>query len=199
MARRKANNALPRFTSRKSVVAQFSEDHPVRRYWIEFHRVQHEVCGRDIEWPGRPRIEQEWFSQLLQKPFSFSSYAYCFISCDIHLDGWFLAEFENTPSPIEQYHIRQFQMKQTLLAECAQAAAADKNEPILTFVELARSVLELAIDATAHRLNLPRETLLKRWGVPAEVAAREWLEANYPQRRQHAQGLQGREPGRLLP
>ena len=182
MARRTASNALPRFPTRKRVFAEFPEGHPVRRYWIEFHRVQREVVGRDIEWPGRPRIDQEWFSQLLQKPFSFSSYAYCFISCDINLAGWSLTEFENSPSPIEQHHIQQFQMKQALLTECAQAAAADKNEPILTFVELARSVLELDIDATAHRLNLTRETLLKSWGVPAEAAAQTWIAESWPRK-----------------
>jgi len=180
MAKQQDINASPRFSSQKRVFAEFPEGHPVRRYWIEFHRVQREVCGRDIEWPGRPRIEQEWFSQLLQKPFSFSSYAYCFISCAIHLDGWSLAESENIPSPIEQHHVQQFQMKQTLLAECAQAAAADTNDPILTFVELTRSVLELDIDATAHRLNLSRETLLNRWGVSADVAAQAWIEENWP-------------------
>jgi len=144
--------------------------------------VRREVCGRDIEWPGRPRIDQDWFSQLLQKPFSFSSYAYCFISYDLTLDGWFLAEFASAPSPGEQYRISQFQMKQALLAECAQAASADENEAILTFVELTRSVIEVDIDATAHRLKLPREALLDRWGVSAEVAAQAWIEESWPRK-----------------
>lgn len=162
--------------SNDRVYAEFPTHHPARLYLVRFYEVREEVCGRDIAWPDRARIEQEWVSKLLQRKFSFSAFAYCFISLTLTMDEWFDDHFSTTPSEWEQRCIAQFAMKQTLLDECAEAAEREENTAILEYVHLVRSVLELGIEATAHRISTTKSELIAQWGQEPQLAAHAWLE-----------------------
>jgi hypothetical protein len=129
--------------SNDEVYASFPGNHPARTYLLEFYRVRDEVCGRDIAWPKRPSVEQEWDSLLLQRSFSFSAFAYCFVSYTLVMGEWFDDRFSQVPSEPEKEFISQLQMKLVLLQECADAANSHDNAEILRFVEMVRSMLAM--------------------------------------------------------
>jgi len=148
-------------------------------YLVRFYQVRQEVCGRDISWPSQPRIEQEWDSVLLQKRFSFSAFAYCFISLTLTMDEWFDDRFYSSPSEWEKQCIAQLAMKQMLRDESAVSARCQGNDAILHFVEMVRSLLEMGIAATAHRIGATKNKLIGRWGQEPQMAVRYWLAAQY--------------------
>ncbi len=184
--------------SNDQVYSSFPSDHPARMYLLEFFRVRDEVCGRDIAWAERPSIEQEWDSSLLQRPFSFSAFAYCFVSYTLVMEEWFDDRFSEVPSDSEKEYIRQLQMKLALLQECANAARSDDNDEILRFVEMVRSLLVMGTEAIAHRIGMTRDALVAECGMEPRAAAESWLASNTPHENSKGAGgprqARGQEP-----
>lgn len=162
------------------IYAEYHADHPARKFLMTFYDVRKEVCGRDIEFPNRPAIDQSWTSRLLSRPFSFSSYAYCFVSYTLTLGEWCDESFAAVPSPSEQAFIARWKLKHALLGECLAVATEAGNREIVRFVALARSLLDLQMAAIAERIKLTDEEILDRWGVSAEAAAQSWLKQAWP-------------------
>lgn len=168
-------NSRKRFQSNKRIYDEFPADHPARRYLIEFGELRREVCGREIDWPDCPGIDQAWYSPLLQRNFSFSSFAYSFISYTLLLDEWFDEQFQDCLSGAERGRIEYHFFWNALLSECEVAAAVEGNDPILQFIALTRANLDLGIAATAYRLNTTSEELLRQWGEEPVAAAKRFL------------------------
>lgn len=159
----------------KVIDSEWPEDHPGRKFIIRFHEVQDLVCGRDIAWPGRPRIQQEWQSRLLSRTFSFSSFAYSFLNVTITMEEWFDEPFARSLSPSELHWAALFEFKMALLTECDHAAAIDGNEEIRRFVREVRVVLEMYMHAIAHRVGRTTSNIIDEHGKSAELGARLFL------------------------
>lgn len=143
------------------------DSHPARKALIA-HLLAAESCvGREIPWPGMVEapIEQKWFSHIDQRNWTFSAFAYCFISFDLILEGWLAESKEITP--FESSFLSELPRLRELLCECEQAAQAANNARIAPLIAVARdffSAFEESIharvgDSMTTELNVPRHTL----------------------------------------
>ncbi len=160
----------------------FSTDHPARKYLVTFYETRGEVCGRDIDWPNHPRIEQEWESKLLKRPFSFSLFAYIFLGYSLTVEEWFDVCYARSVSICEEKRVAQFAMQQELIEECRHAAERDNNAEILRFLQLSQALLKLGIQAIAHRINMTFDEVLEHWGQDSISAADAFIQNNSPRK-----------------
>jgi hypothetical protein len=112
--------------------------HPARRFLIAFIDCRENCVGRHHGFDGRLPVDQAWKSASDGKTWTFSEFAYKFLSFDIELDGF----LQNAPYPTESETdaVRELPRLKSLMDECARAARHDGNHEIL---ELTEQVLEM--------------------------------------------------------
>ncbi len=114
------------------------DSHPARAALTAHLEARIECVGREIPWPNMAEvpIEQEWFSQVDQRRWTFSGFAYAFISFDLVLDGWL--QHSREIDQFERSFICELPRLRKLLDECEQAARSDENWRVLPLIEKAR-------------------------------------------------------------
>jgi hypothetical protein len=139
-ARRKSRRIHP---LNSPIRTTHGRDHPAVRA-LERHAAARDACVcREIEWPrlGNRAIEQEWFSAIDQRVWSFSGFAYTFISFDLVLSEW-LPGAQAGLDPFEEDFLHELPRLRTLLDECESAAKASANDRVLPLISKAREFLD---------------------------------------------------------
>ena len=111
---------------------------------------RHECVGKEIPWRGRENeaFDQEWHSESDGHNWSFSSFAYAFISFDLQL----LDVIEQQDTTHDEEHFRdRLARARALLYECEQAARQNNNERILDCIDKARRFFDLWENAVDYR------------------------------------------------
>jgi hypothetical protein len=100
---------------------------------------------------GHGPVDQEWYSSTDERTWTFSAFAYTFLSFDVELDGWLTGSPRLTES--EKGVLEGLPYLRTLLNECETAAAAHKNNEIFDMIEQVRSLLRLWEHCITARLE----------------------------------------------
>lgn len=153
------------------ILNRFHADHPTVRALLVQAEARDICVGKEIEWPqlGNRVIDQEWFSAIDQRMWKFSSFAYCFISFDLVLDGWF-NEPHDPLGPFEADFLHELPRLRELLDECEVAADADANIEVLPLISKARDffdAFEAAIQSRVGRVRVEPDGRYIRslWGA----------------------------------
>lgn len=127
--------------------------HPARVALNAHLEARIECVGREIPWPGMAEepIEQRWFSQIDQRNWTFSGFAYSFISFSLILDGW-LSKSTN-PDPCENAFLSEVSRLRGLLAECEQAAREAGNRRVIPLIEKARRFFDAYEESIRTRVG----------------------------------------------
>ena len=112
--------------------------HPAKTFLTEFIECRANCVGRELGSDEDMPIDQAWTSSLDNKVWTFSSFAYRFLSFDIELDGFLESASYVTAS--ETGAARELPIYRSLMHECAQAARKSGNNEIL---ELTDDVLKM--------------------------------------------------------
>ncbi len=109
--------------------------------------------GKEIPWPGKEAdaFDQTWFSDVDQRRWSFSSFAYAYISFDLVLDGWI--DRPNSLTMGERKALAEFPRMRTLINECQSAAENDKNRRVLDLLPVIRSWLDTWQECIGSRIE----------------------------------------------
>lgn len=117
-------------------VLALDDSHPAKRFLSAFIECRNNCVGLELD-PEAP-IDQKWESSTDGHVWTFSGFAYAFLSLDIALDDF----HHTTPCPTESstdwpWNLPRFR---SLIHECANAARQSGNNEIL---ELTDQVLEM--------------------------------------------------------
>jgi hypothetical protein len=115
--------------------------HPAKKFLRAFIDCKINCVGRHHDWNGQVPIEQEWKSATDGMVWTFSGFAYTFLSLDIVLDG-FLENAQNLTAS-ERFALQHIPRLQQLMEECAQAAQQDGNRDILELTDQVMTMLGL--------------------------------------------------------
>jgi len=133
------------------------ESHPAHRFLRAFITCRSECVGREIVLPNdvHEAVDQEWYSTADDRTWTFSAFAYMFLSFDVRLDGWLTDAPHLTES--EKGILDKLPYLRTLLTECRTAAVDDKNTEVATMVEQVRGLLDLWENCITARLERIRD------------------------------------------
>jgi hypothetical protein len=109
-------------------IFEFAPDHPARRFLEAFVRCRQDCVGREMG-----GVDQEWLSETSGRDYSFSSFAYEYLSFDVELDGW----LQNAPdlTDSEKAMLAGIAQIEELMAECTTVAIAESNSEVVTMCE----------------------------------------------------------------
>jgi hypothetical protein len=110
-------------------ILNLPESHPAYRFLRAFIGCRRDCVGREA---SNDPVDQEWFSESEGRLWSYSEFAYKFLSFDIVLDGWLTHAAQRTSD--EQYWLAQLPRWRKLLHECEKAAQDDNNYAMLPIV-----------------------------------------------------------------
>jgi hypothetical protein len=132
-------------------LSELPASHPAKLLLLAHGQCRRDCVGREIEYHGHEEeaFDQEWESQLLERRFRFSSYAYAFISFELILDEWLTHPGYVTES--EKLAVASIPFHSILLDECEQAAKEGGNVRILERLAQVREWLELRLLAIKAR------------------------------------------------
>jgi hypothetical protein len=119
-------------------VLALDDSHPAKRFLEAFIDCKTDCVGRHHEVDGQVPIDQSWTSSTDGRVWTFSDFAYAFLSLDIELDGFLQSAPYLTPSEIDA--ARKLPVLRSMMDECAEAANYSGNPEIL---ELTDQVLEM--------------------------------------------------------
>jgi hypothetical protein len=105
------------------------DTHPARKFLEEFIACREFCVGKEIGTPSSPPVDQDWFSELEQKKWTLSAFAYSFLSFDVELDGWLSSAPQMTQSEIAA--LGTLPTLKILLSECERQAKLDENIAVL--------------------------------------------------------------------
>src|SRR5580698_7034456 len=107
-------------------VFKLDDGHPAKKFLRAFIACKENCVGREHDWTGEVPIEQQWKSATDGRVWTFSGFAYTFLSLDIVLEGF----LENSPSLTDDeiYTAKQIPRLLSLMEECATAAQQDGNK-----------------------------------------------------------------------
>jgi hypothetical protein len=119
-------------------IFDLDDDHPAKKFLEAFIDCLDNCVGRHHEFGGQKPIDQGWTSATDHRAWTFSSFAYAFLSYDIELDGC----LQNAPFPTgsEIWAMERMPLLRSMMHECANAARHDGNVEIL---ELTDEVLQM--------------------------------------------------------
>jgi len=124
-------------------ILTWPETHAARRFLEAFIRCRRDCVGCEIvfEGSGRRPVDQEWRSSVDGTKWTFSKFAYLFLSFDVVLDGW----LSNSPTltASERESLRQIPVLRQMLFDCQQAALGDGNRQILSLTTCVLHMLNL--------------------------------------------------------
>jgi hypothetical protein len=132
-------------------VLALDDSHPAKKFLLAFIECRDNCVGLELG-PNEP-IDQEWTSSSDGRLWTFSAFAYIFLSLDFALD-----DFHNSaPSPTESdtKWLWDVPRLKSLMNECAQAARQSGNDEIR---ELTDQVLEM-LDLWDAYLNFRQATI----------------------------------------
>lgn len=117
-------------------VLALDDSHPAKRFLSAFIECRDNCVGLELG-PDEP-IDQEWESLTEGRVWTFSGFAYTFLSLDVLLDDF----HQRIPGPNEANFNWPWNLPRvrSLMKECAQAARQSGNDEIL---ELTDQVLEM--------------------------------------------------------
>lgn len=101
-------------------VLECDDSHPAKRFLQAFLHCKQICVGRHYDFNGQEAVEQTWTSSTDGRTWTFSGFAYAFLSLDIVLDGFLEDARVLTSSEIDA--LRQVPVLQTMMEECAEAA-----------------------------------------------------------------------------
>ncbi|MHC4399029.1 MAG: hypothetical protein ACYTG0_05045 [Planctomycetota bacterium] len=132
--------------------------HPAHRFLRAFIRCRRQCVGREIALPGdeHDALDQEWYSSTDDRTWTFSAFAYTFLSFDVELDGWLTDSPHLTET--EKGVLDKLPYLRALLSECETAAVDDKNADILTMIEQVRSLFDLWENCITARLERTQDS-----------------------------------------
>jgi hypothetical protein len=119
-------------------IFELPDNHPTKRFLQAFINCYEQCVGRELDWPDQQPIDQCWTSRLDERTWTFSAFAYEVLAFDVELDGYLTAAPQLTGSELDA--LRNIPTLRTLMHECADAARASENQPI---VDLTCVVLEM--------------------------------------------------------
>lgn len=132
-------------------LSELPDSHPAKLLLFAHWQCRRDCVGREIGYRGHEEeaFDQVWKSQLLGCGFSFSSYAYVFISFDLILEEWLTHPSYVTES--EKRAVAGVLFHGILLDECEQAAKEQGNVRILERLAQVRKWHELRLLAIKAR------------------------------------------------
>lgn len=122
-------------------VMKLDDAHPAKKFLNAFIECRSDCVGRHHDWTEQTPIEQEWTSAADGRRWTFSGFAYSFISFDIVLDGFNENARELTASELAA--IDEVPRLRALMHECAAAAKHDGNTEILELTDQVLSMFGL--------------------------------------------------------
>jgi hypothetical protein len=128
-------------------LAALPDSHPAKRLIIAHAECRRDCAGRDISWPGRESIDQEWDSKIEGRRMTFSGFMYAHLCFTLVLESWL-----EKPSGREEITQNYLPRLRGLLDECQCAASADQNHRIIKMVNQVRGYLDLW-DETIRELD----------------------------------------------
>ena len=128
------------------------ESHPARKLLEAFLDCLENCVGRHHGLKDGKSIEQEWKSPSEGRVWTFSDFAYAFLSFDIELDGFLQSTPQLTESEIEA--VMQLPRMRTLTHECAEAARQSGNHEILELTDEVLRMLNLWEEYLAYRREM---------------------------------------------
>jgi hypothetical protein len=133
------------FTLNKPIF-EFRPDHPARRFLEAFVRCRQDCVGRELG-----GVDQEWFSEALGRDYSFSSFAYEYLSFDVELDGW----LQNAPdlTDSETAMLAVIPRIEELMVECTTVALAESNSEVVTMCKQVVHLCRLWTECIDSRLR----------------------------------------------
>jgi len=134
-------------------VLELDGSHPAKRFLDAFIECLANCVGRHHGLDGRTPIDQAWTSSTDRRIWTFSDFAYAFLSFDILLDGFL--ENASCLTASEVGAAEELPILRTMMNECAQAARQDGNVEI---VELTDQVLQM-LNLWEGYLNFRKEMI----------------------------------------
>ncbi|RCS44027.1 hypothetical protein DTL42_18010 [Bremerella cremea] len=120
---------------------ELAETHPARQFLEAFMKCREQCVGRELPPPLGDGIDQHWWSHRDLRGWTFSGFAYTYISFTIELDGWLTDAPERTKS--EQGTFARIKEMEQLLDECHAAATTSGNQAVLQMIEQVTEMLAL--------------------------------------------------------
>jgi hypothetical protein len=142
-------------------ILAWPERHPARQFLEAFMACRRDCVGREIDFkdPSRVPIDQRWLSPTDGKLWTFSSFAYQFLSFTLVLDGWLSSASAMTDT--ERMQLHQIPVLRRLMHECEASALKDGNHGIVELVRRVLNLLDLWERCIRQRVTstdeLPRE------------------------------------------
>jgi hypothetical protein len=121
-------------------VFELDDAHPPKRFLQAFIECRTECVGRELAPSDKVAIDQKWSSSTDGRDWSFSAFAYGFLSTDIELDGFLRSEPCLTES--ELWALAQVPRFRRLMAECRSAAERSENSDCLGLVSIVERMLD---------------------------------------------------------
>ena len=157
----------PRFEAMNRRILDLDDAHPAKKFLRAFIECREDCVGRELGSGGQVPIEQTWLSAVDGKRWTFSDFAYAFLSRELALDEIVTGTpFEpglRSRLPKELPPVRQ------MLTECAQAARENGNDEIVELTDQVQRMFDLW-EEYARISRLPRSSdmirhanCLRRW------------------------------------
>jgi hypothetical protein len=140
----------PRFENMNRRILALDDEHPAKKFLTAFIDCRENCVGREIDFgDGEPPVEQDWISTTDGRRWTFSGFAYAFISLEFELDAFatgapFLYRSERRPRPT-------LPMLRQLMTECAQAARESDNQEIVELTDMIQNMFDLWEQYAAFR------------------------------------------------
>jgi hypothetical protein len=134
-------------------IFEWPADHPARKFLEAFIACRRECVGREVAFENSARkpIDQKWESSTDGITWTFSRFAYTFLSFELVLDGWLSRAPTLTNS--EKANLAQIPLLRRLMAECRAAAVTGGNTDIIMLTERVTEMLNLWERCTRYRLS----------------------------------------------
>jgi hypothetical protein len=145
-----------RICRKNDPLAALLDSHPAKRLIIAHAECCRDCAGREIPWPGREAIDQEWDSEIAGRRTTFSDFMYEHLCFDLVLEPW----LERLSDCQVMLRDRLPRMR-GLLDECQRAATIDQNHKIIDMVNQVRAYLDLWDETINRRIRegrLPCDT-----------------------------------------
>lgn len=124
------------------------QSHPAHRFLLAFIECRQDCVGREVEGDA---FDQEWFSQTDNRAWSYSAFAYQYLSFDIVLDGW-LNNAEGMTASEEQW-LACLPRWRALLDECRASAARDRKHAVMRMIGQVLKMFDLWEECVHARLR----------------------------------------------
>lgn len=122
-------------------IFELDDEHPAKAFLLKFLDCLEQCMGKQYPPPLGINVEQEWWSAILGREFTFSGFVYAYLAFDVELDGWLSGDPARTES--EQATLAALPKLRALMGECGEAARRDDNQPILQMIETVTETLRL--------------------------------------------------------